>query len=632
MQAVAKAIALWCTALVAAQAEPVWLADLDTAVRWQHTQKWLGDLSSETRTAELVAGLRALAEPHRALAYDRLLGLLTTFPDEAARLLPEVVAHERQEPAGGVWRQRRGPVLLPWLAASLPRTGVAEAETLVGFLQERLAGCRAEVPDERPWLQWLARARLQAIATSPRSAAAKVDRVVALFEPMAGPEAIFVGHEVAVDPSWRQVIERAIANDDPRVHGPGGPRFAADVRNHLLRGRPGDVASYALWPGNPCVARAWLIAAAAPEHPLARWGHVMALGSDDAVARARAATWLFAVPPAATDGDLVVLATHAVGAADAATQRLFLGWCADLPGRADLLTAFRLALRAWPEVTRGEAAARFQPSRSASRATWLERQLWPERVLAIGLDVGVEYVLSAVVRVAEYLRKDGAMAGSAHHEALVVRLYGPWRNLATRTGDDAAFGRWARDALENLPLAPEGVVPRLCRLLVDRDSGDRRRAEVLLQALRHWPDGEHAPPGSAPGGDARSLGGTVAIVDPAASWLVLAAIARDVPHAGSQPSALQPRDELAAPLRRAAELVGIVLVEANSVPGRAVPKVRSADWLDEIVGRRAVRGFDDLRDAAGEPLFAPVASRHFAVRDVQVVQFVWQVAAPAKGR
>lgn len=631
MRVVAKVVAASCCAVLAAQAEPSWLAHLASEAHRDQARTWLQALSSEDRAAEFAAALRALAEPRHGYEYDHVLRMLTNFPVEASRLVPNVVAHERQAPFRQGWPELRGCVLLPWLAASVPGTSAGEADELVAFLQERLRGCHPEVPAERPWLQGLARARLRAIALGPGSQAEKVDRVVALLEPMAGPEAICVGREVAADPSWRGVVDRLIAYDDPQVYGPGEPRFAGAVRSHLYRGRPRDIAPHALWPSHPFAARAWLLAATVPAHPLARWGHVMALGSDDALARTRAATWLFAIPPAATDGDLVVLAAHAVAAADAATQRLFLLWSGDFVGFDEVRTSFLLALRHWPETTRAEAAARLPTARSPARATWLERQLWPERVVAIGLDVGIEYVLVEVVRTAEYLRTEGRRAPASHREAVARRLYGPWRELGTRDGDEAAFATWSEAALAALPAVPDGVVPRLCRLLVDRDRGDRTRARVLLQALRSWPDGEYARPGSKPC-DVRSMGGSVIFVDAAVSWRVLADIARDVPRAGPEATVLQPRDELAAPLSRAARHVGTVLVEDDSAPGMTQPFGRARDWIDELVGRQMVRGFDEVRDAAGKPLFAPVAARRFQVTDgIPVVEFVLTVV-PAAGR
>jgi hypothetical protein len=255
---------------------------------------------------------------------------------------------------------------------------------------------------------------------------------------------------------------------------------------------------------------------------------------------ARAKQLLLRDPPHDDDERAFVVAV--AGHAGPELQRAVLGWL-----RRGVLDARLLARAAgwqrneWLELaqTVGTGSSVRQQQRVAPPSATL---------LAIGPDTGIERLLEELARL-EGRRKSVVDTAPPSRDALWGDV--PWvdreGSIVVDMHDDAAFDV----VLRALPPAPAGLVPRLCRIVMDRDGGElplaRACAKCVLLAKPEGPSNAWSDRDPVLRAfPVRSVGEGVptVVVGPPATWRQLAELARAVaPLMGQEPNRLAPEFE-----------------------------------------------------------------------------------------
>ena len=209
------------------------------------------------------------------------------------------------------------------------------------------------------------------------------------------------------------------------------------------------------------------------------------------------------------------------------------------------------------------------------------------------------------------------------------------------------FAEVAAAWLRVLPREPEGVAPRLLRLVLDLDGGDPSRAVALLRAWEAWPDlavRDFTPVASAhhPGRSPHTPGpgadgvlaarpaeppATMLLLGDVATWRALYQIARDLTAAREAAGTDRQGvvgDEFAQTVLRLERVLTAVEQDRRWWDHRdrdAIHSLWSSAWQ-----------LAHTLDEHGEPLFAPAAVEHLEVDGRAVTAFRLRAAPTTAGR
>jgi hypothetical protein len=552
---------------------------------------------------------------------ERVLQVVASFPEHASALVPAflVAVPKRSRDAK---TERRSAGAFAFVAAAWPRANVAQLKELESWLQAEVRGARWSHPEDRPWLQLWAQVAIAAVERDDT------------LQPLDRQRSL--GRKVSERETGWALAEALLQH----ASGPAVAAWKAD----RLQGEEWGVANLrsqvveqlAEWRLSPPLAASLagsaLLLAHFGDEPLARSAAALWLADPDPANDARAKQLLLRDPPEDDRERAFVVAV--AGHAGPELQRAVLGWISrgvldvrllDVASgcSSDWTASPGIAFSGW-QLDVWIELARAVGTRSSVR----EQQRCappPETLLAVGPDTGIERLLEVLARL-EGIRKGD------HEQSSREALWGdvPWLDregvIVVDVRDDAALDA----VLRALPPAPSGLVPRLCRIVLDRDGGDLRLARTCARALLLA--ARERPSPSVPVLGRRTGRGTpMVVVGPQATWQQLAELARAAEKLEG-PDGLW----LARGFEQAAAEIGKPHWPLATAPRQVNgPPSRDDRWepLDPL-GWLAFQGqpiWEGLKDAfeGPSPLFTAVQLHRRDIDGLPAIEYTLRPAEPA---
>lgn len=492
------------------------LADVANLSEARFAVKVLRNRPPAHQLALLGEALKAREVLADAALRDRVLQVVATFPEHASALVPEFLVAEPKRRLDGK-AERRSAGAFAFATAAWPQAKAAQLKDLESWLKAEVQGARWSHPEHRPWLQLWAQVAIAAVERD--DTLQPLDRQRSLGRNLSKRETGWALAEALLQHASGPAVAAWIAD-----------RLQSDEQG-LANLRTTVVEQLAEWRLSPPLADSFagraLLLAHFGDEPLARIGAALWLADADPANDARAKQLLLRDPPADDRERAFVVAV--AGHAGPELQRAVLGWLSRGVLDVRLLDAASGCSSDWTPYPGGAVAgwqldtwidlARAVGTRSSVR----EQQLCappPETLLAVGPDTGIERLLEVLARL------EGRRKGD-HEQSSREALWGdvPWLDregeIVVDVRDDAAIDTVLRD----LPPAPSGLAPRLCRIVLDRDGGDLRLARACARAVLLA--ARERPSRSGPFLGRRTGRGTpMVVVGPQATWQQLAELAR----------------------------------------------------------------------------------------------------------